>query len=209
VRIVAELRSAQPLDASELGRRVGLHANTVRWHLGILAEAGIVQARPQPRATPGRPRVVYALRETGTGAQYGEYRLLAGVLASALAGQPDAAAASVDAGRAVGRRLTAKSEHGAEPSEEGAVASVVGLLAAHGFEPRAAGWSIEMRRCPFRDLAEAHPDVVCGAHRGLLDGALAALRPAFSLAALEVFPRPGVCIARIEPAADRAPTGAS
>ena len=60
VRILEALREAEaPLDARELGTRVGLHWNTVRSHLRVLAEAGLVSARREERTRPGRPRLLY------------------------------------------------------------------------------------------------------------------------------------------------------
>src|SRR2546430_11673871 len=46
VQILEVVREAEaPVDARELGTRVGLHVNTVRSHLHVLAEAGLVSAR--------------------------------------------------------------------------------------------------------------------------------------------------------------------
>ena len=60
VRILDLLQEAEAsLDARELGTRVGLHVNTVRSHLRVLAEAGLVSARREERTRPGRPRVLY------------------------------------------------------------------------------------------------------------------------------------------------------
>ena len=43
--IVTALRgSPEGLDVHALGASVGLHANTIRWHLGNLADAGVVAA---------------------------------------------------------------------------------------------------------------------------------------------------------------------
>ncbi|MGH7540022.1 MAG: helix-turn-helix domain-containing protein, partial [Gemmatimonadota bacterium] len=59
-RILEVLQEAEaPLDARGLGTRVGLHLNTVRSHLRVLAEAGLVSARREERTRPGRPRVLY------------------------------------------------------------------------------------------------------------------------------------------------------
>jgi predicted ArsR family transcriptional regulator len=33
----------------------------------------------------------------------------------------------------------------------------------------------KLHRCPFRELAESYPEVVCGAHIGMVQGALAEL----------------------------------
>lgn len=57
-----------------------------------------------------------------------------------------------------------------------------------------------MRRCPFHDLAETSPEVVCAVHRGLISGALAELGQQLVVKELEIFPRPDVCIARLGPA---------
>ena len=47
-------------------------------------------------------------------------------------------------------------------------------LAALGFDPASVvdeqGATIAFTRCPFRELAESNPDLVCGLHRGLIEG---------------------------------------
>ena len=58
VRILEVLKQG-PLDVPTLSERVGLHPNTVRSHLEILGEAGMVTSGPEKRDRPGRPRVVY------------------------------------------------------------------------------------------------------------------------------------------------------
>ena len=70
-RIVAELRTARDgLDATELAGRIGLHPNTIRFHLGVLLDAGLVSSRPAERASPGRPRILYALRPEAAAAEH-------------------------------------------------------------------------------------------------------------------------------------------
>ena len=87
--LVAALEEAvDALDASELGRRVGLHANTVRWHLGILEDAGIVGSHPEHRKTPGRPRRVWERVPRPEHDHAGEHRALARALVSLVAGRP-------------------------------------------------------------------------------------------------------------------------
>jgi predicted ArsR family transcriptional regulator len=191
--ILAELESAPGgLDATELADRVGLHANTVRWHLGVLAGAGVVTSEPEPRTTPGRPRIVYrAERPEAEPRRSDEYRLLANILAGMAAAGP--AGACEEAGRAWGQELVRdRVADGA-----GAVDALAGLLAEQGFEPVVEGEAIELHRCPFHDLAETRPDVVCSVHRGLLSGALDGLGSELRVAALEIFPRPGVCAVRL------------
>jgi predicted ArsR family transcriptional regulator len=54
-----------------------------------------------------------------------------------------------------------------------------------------------MRRCPFHDLAEAHGQVVCRVHHGLISGALAELGSTLEVESLEPFVRPDLCIAHL------------
>jgi predicted ArsR family transcriptional regulator len=192
--LVAALEEAvTALDASELGRRVGLHANTVRWHLGILEDAGIVGSRSEHRATPGRPRRVWERTPPGEHDEADEHRALARALVSAVAGRPEAAADAEAAGRAWGRAAARRS--GAQ--EAGSVDVLARVLDAHGFEPRVDGLDVAMRRCPFADLARQSPAVVCGIHRGLVEGVLDETSAGLSVSELQVFPQPGLCVLRL------------
>ncbi|HZR91283.1 MAG TPA: helix-turn-helix domain-containing protein [Gaiellaceae bacterium] len=201
-RIVAELR-AEPagIDVQELSRRLGLHPNTLRWHLGILGDAGVVVSHPAPRSTPGRPRIVYTLRGEIAARGHDEYRLLAAILAGTVADDADAERRSEQAGRAWGRFLVHRPQPGVRLSEEAAMGEVVRLLGEQGFQPELDGRELRMHRCPFHDLAEQYPEVVCAAHRGLLAGALDELGGGLELAAVDVFAEPSLCVARLAPAA--------
>jgi predicted ArsR family transcriptional regulator len=196
-RIVEELRS-QPdgVDAHDLGRRLGLHPNTVRWHLGILADAGIVAARRARSHRPGRPRTLYALSADATSSGKDEFRLLASVLTAALASRPDAAARSEAAGRDWGRFVAPRRSPLERASDAEATADVVRLLDEQGFAPEAMDSEIRLHRCPFFDLAEQHPEVVCSVHRGLLAGALEDSAPQMEVE-LEPFVEPTVCRVRL------------
>jgi predicted ArsR family transcriptional regulator len=197
-QILAVLRDAPAgLNVEQLAGRVALHPNTIRWHLGRLADAGLVRSRPAHHGRPGRPRIVY--EATGEAPEAVEsYRFLAEVLASALAGSGEGAAAAEAAGRAWGGYLVERPPPGVRLSPEETSGRIVELLAGHGFEPTRADDLIEMRACPFRELVDAYGDVVCGLHRGLLTGALDALDAGVVLTALEPYPVPGLCRARLE-----------
>ena len=196
VRIVEELSAAEGgLDASELAGRVGLHPNTVRWHLGILADAGLVGSSPAARARPGRPRILYSLEPEPAEHGTDEHRLLATVLTGALARGEDGAARAEEAGEAWGRYLLARDPL-ARPRGDG-VEEVVELLDEQGFEPSAHDDEIHMARCPFHALAESQPEVVCAVHKGLMTGALSSLGSDLEVEGLDVFVRPDLCIARL------------
>lgn len=183
------------LDADHLARRLELHPNTVRWHLGHLADAGLVTAERMHRRTPGRPRLVYRVA-TGTGETSG-FRFLSAVLASALHTAPDGAASAEAAGVAWGAHLVEPPPPFAQLPREVAIDRLVGLLRDHGFSPSHEGATIEMRHCPFHELVDAYGDVVCGLHLGLLRGAAGALGPGVSIEALVPFASPGACLVRL------------
>jgi predicted ArsR family transcriptional regulator len=195
-RIIEELDAAPGgLDTSELARRLDVHANTVRFHLGVLADAGLVTGTPL-RGERGRPRILYA-RTAGPPEPADEHRLLATILTGAVAQESDGPARAEQAGRAWGRYLAPKPLPLARLTDEDAAREVVGVLAEQGFEPEAAGDEIRMRRCPFHALAEQHPEVVCAVHRGLISGALDQLGSRLEVGDLEVFVEPDLCIARL------------
>jgi predicted ArsR family transcriptional regulator len=54
-----------------------------------------------------------------------------------------------------------------------------------------------MRRCPFADLAATQGRVVCGLHRGLVDGALEQLGTPLRVSELVPFAAPGRCLLRL------------
>ena len=195
-RILETLTQAdEPLDAGQLAERVGLHANTVRWHLGVLADAGLVTSHAEARTRPGRPRIVFSAEEEPEGRE--DYRLLAAILAGSLAGTPEGVAAAERAGKAWGRFLVERPAPFTRVDADDAADRVVALLDEHGFEPERENGDILMHRCPFRDLAEEHGDVVCSVHLGLLRGALAEIGAPVTATRLEPFVAPSLCRARL------------
>jgi predicted ArsR family transcriptional regulator len=164
-----------PLTATELADRLGLHANTVRLHLERLREAGLVEVEPVHRGTVGRPQHVYSLAPgaPGLGFDPPSYTLLAGLLASLAervgAAADDAAAAGQAWGAEAGRRTRARS----------CVKALAGEMQRLGFDPASevAGNVTDMAflHCPFRELAEAYPELVCNLHRGICEGVVDAV----------------------------------
>jgi len=186
----------EPLDAGQLAEHVGLHANTVRWHLGVLADAGLVTSHAEARTRPGRPRIVFSPAEEKPDARQ-DYRLLAAILAGSLSGTAEGVAAAERAGSAWGRYLVERPRPFAALTPGEAADHVVDLLDEHGFEPERENGDVLMHRCPFRDLAEEHGDVVCAAHLGLIRGALAEIGAPITVTRLEPFVEPGLCRARL------------
>jgi len=203
VRIVDELRRApNGLDTQELAERLALHPNTIRWHLGVLADAALVRSRPEGRSTPGRPRIVYALSDRTDAGDSESHRLLATILTGALAEVTDGSARAETAGRAWGRYL-AKRPPGRPLDDENATAEVVELLVQQGFRPEAGEDEIRMHHCPYRELA---PGIVCAVHLGLIEGALTELGSSLEVERLDPFVEPELCVARLRP---RRPAGST
>jgi predicted ArsR family transcriptional regulator len=165
-------RSTAALSASDLAERLGIHANTVRLHLERLREVGLVDVEAVHRGTVGRPQHLYFLSAgaPGLGFDPPAHALLAGLLA-ALAERVGAdATEAAETGRVwgadAGRRTRARSCLSALEAE----------LSKLGFEPALesdgpdGSARIEFLHCPFRELAEAYPELVCNLHRGLCEG---------------------------------------
>lgn len=199
VQILDELRGTdEGLDVQELARRVGLHPNTVRWHLGVLADAGLVSSRTAGRAGPGRPRVVYSIATEPPGEEAVEdHRLLSAILTGMAARLEDGPARAEAAGREWGRHLVDRPSPLVTLSDGDAIAEVVAFLDQQGFRPETGDDEILMRRCPFQELAEAHPGIVCSVHRGLISGALAELGSGLRVERLDAFVEPNLCIAKL------------
>jgi predicted ArsR family transcriptional regulator len=197
--------SEEPLDAHVLARQVGLHVNTVRWHLGVLLDAGLVTADRSGSGAPGRPRLGYRL-QSGAGARDG-LELFAEILVDALAHQDGDAAGSLEAaGRARGRTLV-RPRFGGERGVgfEEAVGTLVRLLQGLGFQARsdrdADGEFVAVKPCPFGEMASRHSSIVCPVHLGLMRGVFDALRAPVEATSLEPFVTPHLCVGRLRPAA--------
>jgi predicted ArsR family transcriptional regulator len=192
-----------PLDVAVLAERVRLHVNTVRWHLGILVEAGLVREERVPAAGRGRPPHAYRIVEGALDQQPGGYRLLAEVLVASLAGQQNGAELVEAAGRLRGRALVSTPDDGRALSAKEATAQVMRLLEVFGFQPELkrerGGQRIDMRPCPFGDNAVSHSEIVCPLHLGLMQGALETLDAPVEATGLEPFVRPDLCSAHLRP----------
>jgi predicted ArsR family transcriptional regulator len=205
VRILEALQEAEaPLDNRELATRVGLHVNTVRSHLRVLAEAGLVSARREERTRPGRPRRLYkaTTAEPLDAPALASYRLLAQILASSLAGtERDPSARAEEAGRAWGGHLVRKPPPFTSTSREETINEVVRLHEEYGFRPELrrakSGQELVLKRCPFQEVATTYQAVICPLHLGLMRGALAELGTGVEADWLEPFAEPGACVGHL------------
>lgn len=167
-------QTTAPLSAQELADALGLHANTVRLHLERLRDAELIEVEAIHRGTVGRPQHRYFLAPgaPGIGLDPPSHVLLAGLLA-ALAERIGADAdEAADTGYVWGTEAVKRTR------TRSCVTALEHQLARLGFEPETTaadgaaegGTRIEFLHCPFRELAEAYPELVCNLHRGLCEG---------------------------------------
>ncbi len=199
------LRTEGPLEADQLAERVGLHVNTVRAHLDVLGEAGLVRARALPASGPGRPRLAFAATEIAPDdGQPGAYLLLARILTASLEQREDGPECAASAARAAGREMV-ETRGPRTPSAEDRRGAVLTLLDRVGFAPRPAGDMapggpevVELHHCPFRDLAQGSSAIVCSIHRGILEGAFERLGGNPESLRLVPFVAPGLCTVHLD-----------
>lgn len=202
-RLLEVLQSAdEPLDVAALAHAVGLHVTTARFHLDVLERSGLVCRTAERGGQPGRPRQLYSVVAVPKASE--GHRQLAGVLAGALAADPDTGPRWAEQ---AGRRwatdqLPVPRDSRAGLSWEEGTRQVGELFARLGFSPRVVDGGrqrhLELHSCPFRDLARTYPHIVCTAHLGLLRGALDQLRlPVAEQAELRPFVEPDLCIADV------------
>ncbi|MFF0837593.1 MULTISPECIES: helix-turn-helix transcriptional regulator [unclassified Streptomyces] len=102
------LRAAPaPLGVAAVAERMGVHPNTVRFHLDALMAEGLVESGAEAPSGPGRPRTAYRARPGMDRGGARGYPLLARMLLSrwASADPAEARAEAEETGRAWGRLL--------------------------------------------------------------------------------------------------------
>jgi predicted ArsR family transcriptional regulator len=200
-RLLAVLRQAPgPMRVTDLATAVRLHANTVREHLQLLADAGLVRRETAPSSGRGRPAIRYSIDRDTLDPDALPYATLSRVLADQLAGLPDAAAAARGAGRRWGRAMA--SDAAAAPTRDEALARIVAILDDAGFDPETPtgpdpDTTVRLRRCPFGTLPVGREAIVCGVHLGLMQGALRELGAPLDAIRLEPFVAPDLCVAHL------------
>lgn len=164
------LTAGAPRSTADISDELGLHPNTVRPHLERMRDVGLLLVETDSRGAVGRPQHRYSLAvdAPSVGIEPPRWQVLARMLADVaafMAPEPvDVAAMAEDQGRAAAERRTGRP----------CVDALIESLAELGFDPAttvdAEGTSIAFTACPYRDLAEAYPDLVCNLHRGFIEG---------------------------------------
>jgi predicted ArsR family transcriptional regulator len=206
-------RATEPVGVSEVADRIGVHPNTVRFHLDALVRDGVVERVPNMPSGPGRPRAGYRPRAGLARGGARRYRALAEVLLGHLsATNDDPATTATAAGRSWGAHLASRPmpfrASTRDVTRAEAVDRLVAILDDLDFAPEPVADEhgspdrIRLRHCPFYELAEPHRDLVCPVHLGLMQGALTELGAPVTVTALTPFAEPTACLAHLAPTPD-------
>ncbi|MDT3441388.1 MULTISPECIES: metalloregulator ArsR/SmtB family transcription factor [unclassified Pseudofrankia] len=102
-----------PRGIAEIADELGVHPNTIRFHLDTLVANGQAERAPSDRRRPGRPRALFrAVRGMDPGGPR-HYRVLAEILMESVAAGSDPSTRAIEAGRAWGRRVASTASVGA------------------------------------------------------------------------------------------------
>jgi predicted ArsR family transcriptional regulator len=181
-------RSPGPLATAEIADTLGLHPNTVRPHLERMRDVGLLDIETEARGTVGRPQHRYSLAADAPslGLEPATFPVLARMLLRVAAtgglGAEEAIEAGRDQGLADGEAARAADATRAPDPAGDAVACLEGLMSrldALGFDPAVAvdaegTATVAFTHCPFRELAETHPEIVCSLHQGMVEGFVSA-----------------------------------
>jgi predicted ArsR family transcriptional regulator len=192
-----------PVSRDQAARGVGVPRHTAKFHLDRLVGEGLLDVdfkRLTGRDGPGAGRPTKRYRRSGRQVSVAlparRYDLAGQLMATAIDesaryGTPvldSLRRAAADQGAVIGQE--ARKRAGARPTRKKRVAAACESLAAYGYEPRAAGDTVELGNCPFHALAQEHTELVCGMNLALIDAAATGLGD-------------GVLTARLDPADDR------
>jgi DNA-binding transcriptional ArsR family regulator len=145
-RVIRFLEAAsEPVALADIARATGRRENNVRYHLGVLQQAGLVGAEARPTGGRGRPHLVFRLRPPPGG----PYERLARALLRA---------------RTTGETLVAAGAAVAPPGDD-----VMAFLEEDGFDPRPDGDAVMLGRCPLATAVATDPAAVRAVHLGLLN----------------------------------------
>jgi predicted ArsR family transcriptional regulator len=166
-------RSPRPLATAEIADALDLHPNTVRPHLERMKDVGLLEVSVESRSGVGRPQHLYgvAAEAPSLGLEPPTFPMLARMLVRLAEASGAGAEEAVDVGREQGVADAAAYRRASSCLE-----ALVHRLEVLGFDPAIDGTDdgetavIAFAHCPFRELAESHPELVCSLHQGLVQG---------------------------------------
>jgi predicted ArsR family transcriptional regulator len=195
--------ASAPRSIVEIATELGIHPNTVRFHLDSLVETGDVEHAAATAGGRGRPAQRFRAVRRMDPAGPRNYRVLAQLLAATLAHTPGGAELATEAGRELGQRLAAETtadnaDNAADTADDTGMTRMLCLMDRLGFEAeRRADGYIGLHSCPFLEVADERPSIVCHAHLGLMQGALEQWQAPTVVTELTRFAEPDACVAHL------------
>jgi predicted ArsR family transcriptional regulator len=165
-------RAPSPRSTAEVADALGLHPNTVRPHLERMRDVGLLEVATGGRGGVGRPQHRYSLAPDAPtlGLEPSPWPTLARILVEAAAGGgldgDDLREAAASQGRSDARRHWG--------GHDDAVEALRREQSRLGFDPEVVRdrttTTVAFAHCPFSELAEDHPDLLCSLHCGMVEG---------------------------------------
>lgn len=180
------------VSVTEISDELGMHQNTVRFHLEGLVDAGYAIRETEDPQGHGRPRVLY--RSTTEAPEVDDHHLLDiahVLLRHFVLDASDPQQVAEETGESWGREL-AGAERSSRP--EAALSSLAELTQSLGFSTTLNNDSLEFDSCPYRDLNGPAKDSLCNMHLGMIRGYLEAVGADVEVEELERGP---ICRARL------------
>jgi predicted ArsR family transcriptional regulator len=167
LRVLQRLAGGEVASVPELADAAGAHENTVRAHVAVLEEAGLIVGESRPAAGPGRPGVQYRLTERGERLDQ-DFMGMAELLAAALGRAGLEPAQLQDVGREWGRYLAGR------PGQFDARERLPEILRRLGYDVAVEGDEVRLTGCPCPLIAPDRPRMLCELATGVLDGVFGA-----------------------------------
>ncbi len=178
------------VPVSEVAQAFSLHPNAARAHLARLEQAGLASSALDRDSGSGRPPRLYRATARGLAPIFepAAYRAVLALLLELLAEEGLAQAGRMHAfGQRWGEGYAGRWARDGKVEEMGPEFVAAGLLRTlegWGFAAQVAAddpLCLDLRRCPFEDLAQRFPETLCPLVEGVLDGMLGAVRRDLSI----------------------------
>lgn len=201
----------RPVGRDEAAQAVGISPKLAAFHLDKMVEKGLLTARYARltgRTGPGagRPAKVYepSAQHVSLSIPFRSYDVVGDILLDAIE-SPSGSTSTRAAMRAAARRrgsALGKMERDARGrrtvNKKAALAAAHEVLTERGYEPyHDDRGGLRLHNCPFHDLANRSPELVCGINESFINGLLSELGAGAVEGVLD--PRPGECCVYVRP----------
>lgn len=187
------------VGTSALATDLGLHDNTVRFHLEALVRAGYAVRSLEQATRQGRPRALYRATASAPLVDTTHLRDLTQVLVRQLVlGSRDPRGTAEDVGRAWGAEVAGTPVAGSTGGN--GIAALLEHTRSMGFTiDTPDDHTVTFHSCPYRSVSQPTLASICTMHLGMMRGYLEATGSQFGARSLT----PGeVCVARLELASE-------